>query len=134
MNIQIANFKTLGNRKNGTAAIYNSFGPSGFYVGRENKFFGLSKSPLANPFRAKNYSGQKGDTLPDYRKWLWTQVKNENLTVIDELNLMIAAHKRNGTLTLVCWCDCKCHAEIIRNALNSEAIQNILKKHQYRVR
>ncbi len=134
MKINIVNFKTLDKRNTGTDAIYKAFGTSGFYVGRRNSFYGLPKSPLANPFRIADYGGNRGAVLVDYRKWLWNQIKNNNMQVINELNRINDELEQSGTVTLICWCDCtcdgemQCHGEIIRNALNSDKVQAILSK------
>ena len=65
---QVVNFKQYGS----VAALNQAFGDRWLYIGRANSQAGLAASPLANPFKVRDYGGQPGATLDDYRHWLWS--------------------------------------------------------------
>ena len=57
----IINFKRYGSIQE----LNQAFGDQWVYIGRANSHAGLEQSPLANPFRVKDYGG-RGKTLPYY--------------------------------------------------------------------
>jgi hypothetical protein len=61
---QIVNFKQVGS----VTALKEAFGDHWLYIGRENRTAGLPASPLANPYKVKDF-GERGQTLPHYRRW-----------------------------------------------------------------
>jgi len=79
------------------------------YVGRG--YGELKASPLGNPYRLRQH---KGDTLPLYRKWLWSQIEAGNEAVIESLK-RIRPHT-----TIICHCNVpeKCHGSIVVAAAN----------------
>jgi hypothetical protein len=56
----VVNFKQCGS----VQALDQAFGKQWFYIGRANPRAGLAQSPLANPFKVKDFGGQRGATLP----------------------------------------------------------------------
>ncbi|MAU00672.1 MAG: hypothetical protein CL608_26300 [Anaerolineaceae bacterium] len=60
---QIINYKQHGS----SSALNQAFGDRWVYIGRANRTAGLSQSPLANPFKVKDFGG-RGRTLPHYRQ------------------------------------------------------------------
>ena len=105
------------------------------YIGRYNKAYNLSPSPLANPFIIGK-DGNRDEVVEKYRQWLWVNVKRkldnssdakQDNSVFTELKrLQLKARKiqvtdsTNGYLTLMCWCkeNKKCHGDIIISCLN----------------
>jgi ribonuclease HI len=63
---QVANFKDYGSIQ----ALNEAFGDRWVYIGRKNSHAGLPQSPLANPHKRSDFGGQRGATLPHYRRWL----------------------------------------------------------------
>jgi ribonuclease HI len=55
---QVVNFKSYGS----IAALDQAFGKRWLYIGRTNPYAGLAQSPLANPFKVKEYG--RGKTIP----------------------------------------------------------------------
>lgn len=93
------------------------------YVGRLipfHKSLGkLEGSPLGNPFKVKDYGGEK--CLKLYREWLFAQIKNCDKHTMSLMRLI------DTETTLGCWCCDKkdeaifadpevCHAQIIWKA------------------
>jgi len=85
--------------------------PNHEYIGRP--------SPLGNPF-PWDKNKPKGSTLQKYEEWLDEQIRNNNSSVINELNrlLVIAREER---LNLGCWCAPQaCHGDIIKKKLQEK--------------
>lgn len=101
------------------------------YIGRPNKTYNLSPSPLANP-----YVIGRDEVVEKYRKWLWLNIKRKlenplhgNAVFAELKRLRLEARKiqvdniinsTDNYLTLMCWCRSneKCHGDIIINCLN----------------
>ncbi|MBK8989635.1 MAG: hypothetical protein IPM39_26850 [Chloroflexi bacterium] len=58
---QIITFKQYGS----VTALNQAFGDRWVYIGRGNTPAGLAHSPLGNPFKVKDYGGQRGVALED---------------------------------------------------------------------
>ena len=79
-------------------------------------------SPLGNPFKidAKN---SRASVIRQYREWLIGKLMTDNPTS-KAFQILVADYRKNGTLTLVCFCDVdsikteppfyQCHGEVIR--------------------
>ncbi|MBP0015328.1 MAG: DUF4326 domain-containing protein [Roseofilum sp. SID3] len=92
-------------------------GDNKIYVGRQNRYYNLSQSPLANPYKVGR-DRQRMEAIEKYRKWLWTQIKSGNHVIIAELKT-IAWRSLTEDIELVCWCyPDPCHAEVVRNCVN----------------
>ena len=70
-------------------ALRQAFG-NWLYIGRANNHAGLPQSPLANPFKVKDFGGRgktlpPGSTLGDYRRWLWGRIQVGDTAVLDAL-------------------------------------------------
>jgi hypothetical protein len=103
--MQIVNFKEYGSVR----MLAVNFHTSWTYVGRENTYYGLPESPLANIYRESNY-GRAG-CIRKYRQWLWWKIQRRDTEVLDALK------KLTEDSALVCWCAPKpCHAEVIAKA------------------
>ena len=61
-NSGIINFKQHGSIQ----ALNQAFDDHWVYIGRANNYADLPQSPLANPFRVKDFGG-RGKTIPHYR-------------------------------------------------------------------
>ena len=102
----VINFKQYGS----VAALNAAFDDSWLYIGRANRYAGLAQSPLANPFKAKDFGG-RGQTLPHYRRWLWARMQAGDEQVIHALRAI------DETTTLVCWCKPdSCHGDVVKAA------------------
>jgi hypothetical protein len=101
---QVVNFKSTGS----AAALTQTFGTRWVYVGRANPHHHLPASPLANPYRRQTYGGQRGCTLPHYRRWLWQRIQAGDEAVIAALTAI------DDPTVLVCWCKPgPCHGDVI---------------------
>jgi hypothetical protein len=84
-------------------------GIAGVYVGRP--------TPLGNPFRLENEE-QREEVVARYATWLETELRRGNQEVARGLGELYRKLKRQGTLTLLCFCAPKrCHAEVIAERL-----------------
>jgi Domain of unknown function (DUF4326) len=82
--------------------------PCGEYVGRP--------SALGNPFLVGR-DGTREDVIGRYRRWLRAQWRHGG-AVRQELERLAAKYRRDGPLTLLCWCAPRpCHADVIREAV-----------------
>ncbi|MFO7684178.1 MAG: DUF4326 domain-containing protein [Chloroflexota bacterium] len=104
---QVVNFKQYGS----VAALNQAFGDRWLYIGRANSQAGLAASPLANPFKVRDYGGQPGATLDHYRHWLWSRIVAGDEAVLAALRAV-----DEGTV-LVCWCKPgPCHWDVVQAA------------------
>ena len=79
------------------------------YVGRG--------SVLGNRFKI-GINGNREQVIQKYRRWLWNRICDHDQRVTEELDRLKEIAKK-GDLVLGCWCAPKrCHAEIIKNAIN----------------
>lgn len=102
--MKVVNFKDYGS----VEKLNEVFGHHWLYVGRANRYAGLSASPLANPFKVVH--GKRGETLNQYRRWLWQQMKQEEV-----LNVLRSISEET---ILVCWCKpAACHGDVIIKAV-----------------
>ena len=93
------------------AALDRAFGDRWLYIGRANRAAQLPTSPLANPYRPRDFGGRRGATLPHYRRWLWRQMQAGNRAVLQAL----AAVTEESVL--VCYCaPGPCHGDVVRAA------------------
>jgi hypothetical protein len=103
----VVSFKTYGS----VPALDQAFGDRWTYIGRANRHAGLAGSPLANPFKIGDFGGQRGATLPSYRRWLWSRIQAGDTAVIEALRAI------DETSVLVCWCaPSPCHGEVVKVA------------------
>lgn len=103
---RIVNFKQYGS----IPALNQAFGDHWVYIGRANSYAGLTQSPLANPFKAKDFGG-RGQTLPHYRRWLWEHIQAGDTAVLDALKAI------DAQTVLVCWCKPgPCHGDVVKAA------------------
>jgi hypothetical protein len=103
----VVNFKQYGS----VAALDRTFGDRWLYIGRANPGARLAPSPLANPYHLRDFGGERGATLPHYRRWLWRQIQAGNQ---DVLQALVAVTDES---VLVCYCaPGPCHGEVVRAA------------------
>ena len=82
--------------------------PCGEYVGRP--------SALGNPFLVGR-DGTREEVIARDRKWLRAQWRHGG-AVRQELERLAAKYRRDGRLTLLCWCAPRPrHADVIREAV-----------------
>ncbi|MGH2536892.1 MAG: DUF4326 domain-containing protein [Candidatus Promineifilaceae bacterium] len=102
----VVNFKQYGSK----AALDRAFGDRWLNIGRANSYAGLPRSPLANPYRARDFGG-RGRTLLDSRRWLWGRIQAGDEGVINALRGI------SEEAALVCWCRPEpCHGDVVRAA------------------
>lgn len=102
----IINFKQYGS----VQALNQTFGDHWVYIGRANSYAELAQSPLANPFKVKDFGG-RGKTLPHYRRWLWGRIQAGDTAVLDALKAI------NESTVLVCYCKPgPCHGDVVKAA------------------
>lgn len=102
----IVNFKQYGSIQ----ALNQAFGDHWIYIGRANNYAGLPQSPLANPFKVKDFGG-RGKTLPHYRRWLWERIQSGDKAVLDALRAI------NESTVFICWCKPgPCHGDVVKAA------------------
>jgi hypothetical protein len=127
MNIQIANFKNFKSQE----ALTEEFGDKWTYVGRENKSYHLEGNALGNPFKPQQRG--VGETLGQYRQWLWQKIQQGDRQVMSELAKLAKQAEAGEEVAIVCWCHPNpCHAEVIKSALESEKVQQIIKEWEAR--
>ncbi|MCZ7672327.1 MAG: DUF4326 domain-containing protein [Chloroflexi bacterium] len=86
------------------------FGEQWLYIGRANSYAGLSQSPLANPFKVKDF-GSPGKTLGHYRQWLWKRIEAGDEAVLQALQAI------DTQSVLICWCKPgPCHGDVVKAA------------------
>jgi hypothetical protein len=103
----VINFKQYGSKD----ALDKTFGDRWTYIGRANRYAGLPRSPLANPFKVNDFGGRRGATLSHYRRWLWGRIRAGDAAVIEALRAI------DDSTVLVCWCaPGPCHGEVIQAA------------------
>jgi len=74
------------------------------YIGRP--------SPLGNPFTVREH-GREG-CIEKYGVWLRREL-NTNPEVKREMNRLYWLYKREGKLTLICWCaPLACHGDVLK--------------------
>ncbi len=84
-------------------------GLRGVYVGRP--------TPLGNPFRLEEEE-RREEVVARYATWLEEELRQGNRGVARALEELYRRLKRQGTLTLLCFCAPKrCHAEVIAERL-----------------
>ncbi|MFQ5401565.1 MAG: DUF4326 domain-containing protein [Anaerolineae bacterium] len=102
----VINFKQYGS----VAALNQVFGDRWIYIGRANRTANLPQSPLANPFKARDFGG-RGRTLPHYRRWLWGRIQVGDEAVLAALRAI------DPSSVLVCWCKPgPCHGDVVKAA------------------
>lgn len=109
---QIINFKQYGSIQ----ALNQAFGDRWVYIGRANSYAGLAQSPLANPFKLKDFGGRgktlpPGSTLGHYRLWLWARIQAGDTAVLEALRAI------DDRTVLVCYCKPgPCHGDVVKAA------------------
>jgi ribonuclease HI len=104
---QVANFKAYGSIQ----ALNQAFGDRWLYIGRKNDYASLEQSPLANPHKVSDFGGQRGATLPHYRRWLWQRIQAGDEAVLRVLRAI------NEQTVLICWCHPHpCHGDVVKAA------------------
>lgn len=102
----VANFKAYGC----VQALNQAFGDRWVYIGRANSYAGLPQSPLANPFKAREFGG-RSQTLPYYKCWSWQHIQADDKAVLDALEAI------DDQTVLVCWCvPGPCHGDVVKAA------------------
>jgi len=72
----------------------------------------MRPSPLGNPFKGDRY-----ETVPKYRKWLWSEIEKKEL--VWNMLTDLANESKSMDVYLVCCCaPLPCHGDIIKNAIN----------------
>jgi hypothetical protein len=88
-------------------------GLGGVYVGRP--------TPLGNPFRLEK-EDQREEVVARYATWLEEELHRGNREVARALEELYRRLKRQGTLTLLCFCaPRRCHGEVIAEHLKRRA-------------
>jgi Domain of unknown function (DUF4326) len=71
---------------------------------------------LGNPYVVGRHGTQEHVVIL-YRLWLWKQWHRGG-AVRQELERLVAKYRRDGQLTLLCWCaPLPCHADVVREAV-----------------
>jgi hypothetical protein len=88
-------------------------GLAGVYIGRP--------TPLGNPFRLER-EDQREQVVARYATWLQQELRKGNRVVARALEELYRALKRQGSITLICFCAPKrCHGEVIAEHLKRMA-------------
>jgi len=73
-----------------------------------------SNSVLGNRF----FRGTRDQNCDAYRDWLREMLRQRNGKVMRELQRLVEIYKREGRLTLACWCvPLRCHSEYVKKAV-----------------
>jgi hypothetical protein len=81
----VVNFRQYGS----VAALDRAFGDRWLYIGRANPGGQLAASPLANPYRPRDFGDERGATLPHDRRRLWMIIR----CLDDEVRLQVMTMK-----------------------------------------
>ncbi|MCP4423808.1 MAG: DUF4326 domain-containing protein [Chloroflexi bacterium] len=116
----VINFKQYGS----VQALRQAFGDRWLYIGRANNYAGLPASPLANPFKVKDFGGRgktlpPGSTLGHYRRWLWERIQaGDTATSAGSVQTVLDALRAiDDSSILVCWCKPgPCHGDVVKAA------------------
>ena len=93
------------------------------YIGRGNRYYKLSSSPLNNPFPIHSKCSRQ-QSIELYRQHLWGSIKLIRDTgkvdgVMRKLIWIAQLEKQKGKVVLVCWCKpLDCHGDVVIRALN----------------
>lgn len=81
----------------------------GEYIGRP--------APLGNPFPI-GPGASRDDVLKKYDEWLNVMLQDPDSSQSRHIGYLMAKARREGHLTLLCWCaPLPCHGDIIRDVL-----------------
>lgn len=84
--------------------------PGAQYIGRG--------SALGNPFVMK-HEGERDEVCEKYEVWFKKKVAENDPRVMNELRRLFVLHRKQGQLTLGCFCAPKrCHGETIKRFLD----------------
>ena len=98
-------------------------GQDKIYIGRGNRYYNLSPSPLNNPFPI-NSQRNREQSIAEFRLDLWKSIKllRDKGVVNSQMQELIRIAKLErqlGKVNLVCWCKPQlCHGDVIVAALN----------------
>ena len=98
-------------------------GKDKIYIGRGNRYYKLSSSPLNNPFPI-NFKCSRQQSIELYRQHLWRSIKLMRDTgkvdrIMQEILGIAKQEKQKRKVVLVCWCKpLDCHGDIVIRALN----------------
>jgi hypothetical protein len=116
----IVNIKTLVRPGTNTLLrLDTQFGQGGWcYVGWAHQCYGLTTSPLANPYTHLQVSragrlrvAGRDEAIQSFRQWLWEQPTTGNRAIRSALQAI------TPDTVLICWCaPLDCHAEVIARA------------------
>jgi hypothetical protein len=88
------------------------------YIGRKNEGRGLSKSPLANPYRIGK-DGDRDEVIRKYTSWLYKQTQSDT-PARRELSRLARERKAGRDVRLLCFCSPKkCHGDVIREVVDT---------------
>lgn len=88
-------------------------GENKIYIGRENAYYKLNASPLANPYKVGR-DGDRQEVIAKYRRYLWEHIKAGTPAIKDKLE-RIKKVSLEGDIELVCWCSPQaCHGDVIK--------------------
>lgn len=99
-----------------------------FYIGRG--------SVLGNPYTSKDVNNSKAiyqakskdDAIELYETYLENRIKNNDISVVTEINKMLGLLKDND-IYLVCYCSPKkCHGDVIKAHLLSNQMRSLMNK------
>ena len=104
---EVVNFKRYGS----VMALNQAFGDRWVYIGRANSHARLVQSQLANPFKVRDYGGQRGAAIDDYCHWLWGRILSGDTAVLAALRAI------NEKTVLVCGRKPEpCHGDVVQAA------------------
>ena len=97
--------------------------PCDVYIGRAQP--DRKGSVLGNPHPVKprkcaicNMYHERGETIPLYKQWLWTQMQDENGAVMQELKRIARLVQAGKDVRLGCWCKpAACHGDVVKAAV-----------------
>jgi hypothetical protein len=93
-------------------------GQDKIYIGRNNRYYNLNSSPLANPFPITKNTTRE-EVIEKYRAWLWQEIQvklkhNQSNPVFDELVRIAKKHLAGEKIELVCYCKPdSCHGDVL---------------------
>lgn len=113
-NIEVKNIKSFITNK--TLNLYSDLNTERVYIGRFNKYYGLLRSLLYNPFKISKELDRKQCCIK-YKEYIIKKIKSDTRFQSEIIRLLNILQYKD--IELICWCHPEeCHGNIIKNILD----------------
>jgi len=97
--------------------------PCNVYIGRaqpdrKGSVLGIPRPAKPRKCAVCDVYHERGETIPLYKQWLWTQMQDENGAVMQELRRIAWLVQAGEDVQLGCWCKpAACHGDVVKAAV-----------------